>query len=127
MYGGGSKWEQSNAVKEGCEILVATPVRTEGGGREGMVGGREGWWEGGDGGREGMVGGKGWWEGGDGGREGMVGGTGWWEGGDGGREGMVGGRGWWEGGGKEGRRVRAREEQVTGGGDMFSVSDCTGT
>ena len=26
MYGGGSKWEQSKAVKEGCEILVATPV-----------------------------------------------------------------------------------------------------
>ena len=33
----------------------------------------------------------------------------------------MGGRGWWEGGGKEGRRVGAREEQVTGGGDMFSV------
>lgn len=27
VYGGGSKWEQSNAVKEGCEILVATPGR----------------------------------------------------------------------------------------------------
>lgn len=26
VYGGGSKWEQSKAVKEGCEILVATPV-----------------------------------------------------------------------------------------------------
>ena len=26
VYGGGSKWEQSNAVKEGCEVLVATPV-----------------------------------------------------------------------------------------------------
>ena len=27
VYGGGSKWEQSKAVKEGCEILVATPGR----------------------------------------------------------------------------------------------------
>lgn len=27
VYGGGSKWEQSNAVKEGCDILVATPGR----------------------------------------------------------------------------------------------------
>ncbi|CAI8017258.1 ATP-dependent RNA helicase DDX42 [Geodia barretti] len=27
VYGGGSKWEQSNALKEGCEILVATPGR----------------------------------------------------------------------------------------------------
>ena len=27
MYGGGSKWEQSKAVKEGCEVLVATPGR----------------------------------------------------------------------------------------------------
>ena len=38
VYGGGSKWEQSNAVKEGCEILVATPV-SEGGRvvREGEV------------------------------------------------------------------------------------------
>lgn len=27
VYGGGSRWEQSNALKEGCEILVATPGR----------------------------------------------------------------------------------------------------
>lgn len=27
VYGGGSRWEQSNAVKEGCDILVATPGR----------------------------------------------------------------------------------------------------
>ena len=27
VYGGGSKWEQCNAVKEGCDILVATPGR----------------------------------------------------------------------------------------------------
>ena len=27
VCGGGSKWEQSKAVKEGCEILVATPGR----------------------------------------------------------------------------------------------------
>ncbi len=27
VYGGGSKYEQCNAVKEGCEILVATPGR----------------------------------------------------------------------------------------------------
>ena len=27
MYGGGSRWEQSKAVKEGCDILVATPGR----------------------------------------------------------------------------------------------------
>ena len=26
IYGGGNKWEQSQAVKEGCEVLVATPV-----------------------------------------------------------------------------------------------------
>jgi len=26
-YGGGSKWDQSNAVKEGCEVLVCTPGR----------------------------------------------------------------------------------------------------
>ena len=27
VYGGGSRWEQSQAVKEGCDILVATPGR----------------------------------------------------------------------------------------------------
>ncbi|XP_064401844.1 ATP-dependent RNA helicase DDX42-like [Halichondria panicea] len=27
VYGGGSKWEQCNTLKEGCEILVATPGR----------------------------------------------------------------------------------------------------
>ncbi len=27
MYGGGSRWEQVKAVKEGCEVLVATPGR----------------------------------------------------------------------------------------------------
>ena len=27
VYGGGSKWEQSRALKEGCDILVATPGR----------------------------------------------------------------------------------------------------
>lgn len=27
VYGGGSRWEQSKAVKEGCDILVATPGR----------------------------------------------------------------------------------------------------
>ena len=27
VYGGESKWEQSTAVKEGCEMLVATPGR----------------------------------------------------------------------------------------------------
>ena len=27
VYGGGSRWEQSQALKEGCDILVATPGR----------------------------------------------------------------------------------------------------
>lgn len=27
VYGGGSRWEQSKALKEGCEVLVATPGR----------------------------------------------------------------------------------------------------
>ena len=55
MYGGGSKWEQSNALKEGCEILVATPV-SDGGRREDV---REGGREGRDGMMEGREGGRG--------------------------------------------------------------------
>ena len=26
MYGGGNKWEQSKALQQGAEIVVATPV-----------------------------------------------------------------------------------------------------